>query len=44
MPLDVIGEHAQEDMSAHARRRPVSDRADLEIDGLQATEGPLDPD
>ncbi|WP_245272713.1 hypothetical protein [Mesorhizobium sp. LNHC221B00] len=42
MPFDVIGEHAQKDMSAYAWRRPVADRPDFEIDGLQGSEGPLD--
>ena len=37
VPLDVVGEHAQEDVGAHARRGPVVDRADLEIDGLDAS-------
>ena len=40
--LDVVGEHAQEHMSAHARRRPVEDRAQMDVDGLQRTEGALD--
>src|SRR5262245_20812787 len=43
MPFDVIGEHAQEDMRAHAARIPVADRANLEIDGLHRAEGPVDP-
>ena len=42
MPLGMIGEHAQEDMGTHARCGPMADRADIEIDGLQAAEGPLD--
>jgi hypothetical protein len=36
MPLDVIGEHAQRDVSAHARRRPLEDRSNLQIDDLDA--------
>jgi hypothetical protein len=40
----MIGEHAQEDMGAHARCGPMADRADIKIDGLQAAEGPLDAD
>ena len=38
----VIGEHAQEDVGAHAFGGPMADRADVEIDGLQAAEGALD--
>ena len=41
--LDVIGEHAQEDIGAHARRRPVEDRTRMDIDGLQGAERALDP-
>src|SRR3954449_7496289 len=43
MPFDMIGEHAQEDVSAYPFSRPVTDRSDLEIDGLQAAEGACDP-
>ena len=42
MPFDVIGEHAEEDMGAHAVCRPVSDRPDVEIDGFQGPEGAFD--
>jgi hypothetical protein len=42
MPLDMIGEHAQEDVGAHPLGGPVADRADLKIDHLQASEGALD--
>ena len=42
MPFDMIGEHAQEDVGAHPRCGPMADRADIEIDGLQAAEGTLD--
>ena len=38
----MVGEHAQEDVGAHAVCQPVVDRADLEIDRLQAAERPLD--
>ena len=41
--LDVIGEHAQEDVGAHARRRPVEDRTQMDVDGLQGAERALDP-
>ena len=40
--LDVIGEHAQEDVGAHARRRPVEDRTQMDVDGLQGAERALD--
>src|ERR1700677_4656816 len=43
MPLDMIGEHAQEDVGAYAFGGPVADRADLKIDRLQASEGALHP-
>jgi len=42
MPLDVIGEHAQEDMSPHPRCGPMADRPDIEIDRLQTAEGTFD--
>ena len=42
VPLDMIGEHAQADVGAHARGGPMEDRSDLEIDGLDAAEGALD--
>ena len=42
MPFDVAGEHAQKDMGAHPRRQPVVDRAEVQIDGLQAAKGALD--
>src|SRR5882724_12409191 len=34
--FDVVGQHAHQDMSAHPRRGPMEDRADFQIDGLQA--------
>ena len=42
MELDVIGEHAEEDVGAHARRGRMEHRADFEIDGLDRAEGALD--
>src|SRR5271157_2222572 len=42
MPFDVIGEHAQEDVGAHSVLVPVTDRTDIEIDGLHAAEGAFD--
>ena len=42
VPLDVVGEHAQEDMRAHPIGQTVVDRAHLQIDGLERTEGALD--
>ena len=39
VPFDMAGEHAEEDMSA----RPRVDRQDVQIDGLEAAKGALDP-
>jgi hypothetical protein len=39
----MIGEHAQQDVGAHARRRPMEDRTQMDIDGLQRAERALDP-
>jgi hypothetical protein len=39
VPLDIIGEHAEEDVGAHARRAVVKERADFEVDGLERAEG-----
>jgi hypothetical protein len=41
MPLDVIGEHAQRDVSTHARRRPMEDRSNVQTDGLDAANSPF---
>src|SRR5712691_2088769 len=41
MPLQVVGERAQEDVGADAIGNPVIDGPDLEIDPLQAAEGAL---
>src|SRR6516165_926203 len=43
VPLDMAGEHAQEDMGAHPGRQPMVDRAQMQIDGLEAAKGALDP-
>jgi hypothetical protein len=42
VPFEMVSEHAQEDVSAHAVAVAVVDRADLEVDGLVAAEGALD--
>src|ERR1700730_2433097 len=42
MPLDMIGEHAEEDMSAHSVCGPMPDRPDFQIDALQGSERPFD--
>src|SRR6202043_28981 len=42
MPLDMIGEHAEEDMSAHSVCGPMPDRPDFQIDALQGPERPFD--
>src|SRR5882672_1292453 len=41
MPFQVVGEHADKHVGAHAIGQPVIDRPDLEIDGLDAAEGAL---
>src|SRR5436189_3526195 len=43
VPFDMAGEHAQEDMGAHPGRQPMVDRAQVQIDGLEAAKGALDP-
>ena len=42
VPLDVVGEHAQEDVGAHAILVVVVDRAHLEVDGLEGAKRALD--
>jgi hypothetical protein len=42
VPLEVIGEHAEEDVGAHAVGEAMVDGSDLEIDGLDRAEGALD--
>jgi hypothetical protein len=41
VPFDVVGKHAKEDVAAHTFFRPVVDGADLQINGLEGTKGPL---
>jgi hypothetical protein len=36
MPFQVVGEHAEEHVGAHAIGQPVIDRPDLEIDRLSS--------
>ena len=43
VPLDVVGEHAEEDVGADPAFEAVVDGAHLEIDGLVAAERPFDP-
>ena len=43
MPMDVIGQQAQEQMSPYPRLHPMTDGTDVQVDGLQRTEGPLHP-
>ena len=35
VPFDVVGEHAQTDVGAHARSGPMEDRPHLEVDSLE---------
>ena len=42
VPLHVIGQHAEEDVGAHAGLQTVADRAHLEVDAFERAEGPLD--
>ena len=42
VPVDVIGEHAEEDVRPHAAGEPVVDGADVEVDRLEVAEGALD--
>jgi hypothetical protein len=37
--FDVVGKHAQENLSAHPRRQRVADRAQLQIDGFELRKG-----
>ena len=43
MPMDVIGQQAQEQMSPDPRLHPMTDGTDVQVDRLQRTEGPLHP-
>jgi hypothetical protein len=42
VPLHIAGEHAQEDVDAHAILQPMVDRADLQIHRFERAEGVLD--
>ena len=42
VPLDVVGEHAEEDVGADAIRSVVVDGSDLEVHGFEAAEGAFD--
>ena len=42
VPLDVVGQHADEHVGAHAVLQVVVDRADLQVHRLEAAEGALD--
>jgi transposase len=41
VPLEIVGEHAQQHMGADPIGQAMVDRSDLEIDGLDRTEGTL---
>ena len=41
-PFQIIGEHAEEHVSADALLQPMMDRANVQIDGLQTAKGALD--
>jgi hypothetical protein len=41
VPFEVIGQHAKKHMRAHPIGQPVIHRPDMQIDGLDATERPL---
>ena len=42
VPFEIVGEHAQEHVGAHAVGTAMMDRPDLEIDGLDASKGAFD--
>ena len=42
VPLDVVGEHAQEDVGAYPCLEAVANRTHLEVDGLDRTKCPFD--
>jgi len=42
VPLQIIGQHAEQDVRAHPRCGPMEHRTQFEIDGLQRAEGVLD--
>lgn len=41
-PLDIVAEHAQQDVSAHALFEAMVDGADLEVNRLETAEGLFD--
>ena len=43
MPLNMIGEHAEEDVGPYTVGGPMADGTDIEVDGLEASEGAFDP-
>jgi len=42
VPLDIVGEHAQKHVGAHAIGTAMMNGPDLDIDGLEASKGALD--
>jgi hypothetical protein len=42
VPLEIIGQHAQEHVRPHPALQPVIDRPDIQIDSFDATERTLD--
>ena len=42
VPLDVVGEHAQQDVRPHPVGAAVVDQAHLQVDGLEGPKGALD--
>jgi hypothetical protein len=43
VPLDVVGEHVQEDVGAHARLEPMVDRPDLQVHRLEGAKSAFHP-
>jgi hypothetical protein len=37
MPLQIVDEHAREDVSAHTALQPIMDRSNVQVNGLQTT-------
>ena len=42
VPLDIVGEHCDEDVGAHVVRRAVVDGSNAQVDALETAEGLLD--
>ena len=42
MPFEIVSEHAQQHVSAHALGAAMMNGPDFEIDGLEAAKGALD--